>query len=190
MLFRSETARHLLRAPIEQTGFVLARCLDPQKAPDVAAQLRRYPDMSAYTKDELSYRSRRHWLLMTGGGLAICFTSALGLLVGAVITSQSLSGAIVASLREFAMLTAMGIPRRRIGTMVMTQSLWIGVIGVGLALPVAFGLKSLAGSVGVPIHLESWMVAIASAVTLVMAVLSGLMTLRSLTLVEPAVLLR
>ena len=72
----------------------------------------------------------------------------------------------------------------------MTQSLWIGVIGVGLALPVAFGLRWLAGSVGVPIHLESWMVAIASAVTLVMAVLSGLTTLRSLTLVEPAVLLR
>ena len=48
----------------------------------------------------------------------MAFTTLLGLLVGAAITSQSLFGATVASLREFAVLRAMGIPRWRMAGVV------------------------------------------------------------------------
>ena len=66
--------------------------------------------------------------------------AALGLLVGAVVTSQTLYAATAASLREYAVLRALGIPRWRMAMMVMAQSFWIGIIGVVLALPAVYGL--------------------------------------------------
>jgi putative ABC transport system permease protein len=185
-----ETARQLLRSPGEQTGFVLAHCRDPKQAPAVVAKLRRYHDMSAFTSEELSYLSRSHWLLKTGGGTAMAFTTLLGLLVGAAITSQSLFGATVASLREFAVLRAMGIPRWRIAGVVVAQSFWIGVLGVVLAVPTAFAAQAVGTRVNVQILLEPWILAYAAAVTLVMALAAGLVALRSLRLVEPEALLR
>ena len=38
------------------------------------------------------------------------------------------------------MLRALGIPRWRMAMMVMAQSFWVGVIGVGLSLPAVYGL--------------------------------------------------
>ena len=63
------------------------------------------------------------------------FTALLSLLVGLAITSQTLYAATVASLREYAVLRALGIPRRRMAGLVMAQSLWVGLAGIALALP-------------------------------------------------------
>src|SRR5439155_4189762 len=59
-----ETAYGLLDfvAP-NQAVYLLAKCRNPADAPAVAERLRReYPDMSSYTRDEFSYRTRMHWL--------------------------------------------------------------------------------------------------------------------------------
>jgi putative ABC transport system permease protein len=185
-----ETARQLLRSPSEQTGFVLAHCRDPRQATAVVAKLRRHHDMCAFTAEELSSLSRWHWLLKTGGGTAMAFTTLLGLLVGAAITSQSLYGATVASNREFAVLRAMGIPRWRIAGVVVAQSFWVGLLGLAVALPITYAAQSGGARLGVTILLEPWILIYASVVTLAMALSSGLVALRSLGVVEPAALLR
>jgi putative ABC transport system permease protein len=131
-----------------------------------------------------------HWLIKTKAGLALGCAALLGLLVGAVVTSQTLYAATAASMREFAVLQALGIPRWRMAGAVLAQSFWVGVSGVSLGLPAAFALSSVAEWLHVPLPLPTWLVGSAAAVTLVMALLSGLAALRSLRLVEPAVLLR
>ncbi len=72
----------------------------------------------------------------------------------------------------------------------MGQAFWVGVIGVGLALPTVYGAASLADRLGADVPLPWWLLVIASGVTLVMAILSGLFALRALRNVEPATLLR
>jgi putative ABC transport system permease protein len=157
----------------------------------VVARLgREYDNVSAFTSEDFSIRSRLHWLLKTKAGIALGYAAALGLLVGAVVTSQTLYAATVASLREFAVLRALGIPRWRMGLLVVSQAFWVGIIGIGLALPATFGLAELADRLGVHVDLPWWLLTGAAAVTLVMALLSGLTALRSLRLVEPAMLLR
>ena len=47
-----------------------------------------------------------------------------------------------ASLREYAVLRALGIPRRRMAGLVMAQSLWVGLAGIALALPLIFALAA------------------------------------------------
>lgn len=183
------------RLPVQQgqtTTYVLGRCRSQQDAPKVVGRLNQYKDVSAFTAQEFSKRTQLHWLLKTKAGIALGYAAALGLLVGAVVTSQTLYAATVASLREFAVLRALGIPRWRIALMVVSQSFWIGIIGIGVALPAVYGLAWAADRM-MGVHIVSlpwWLQTATAVVTLVMALLSGLFALRSLRQIEPATLLR
>src|SRR4029077_861054 len=137
-----------------QATFLLARCRDPRDAPAVVSRLRRYHNMSAYTREEWSLSSRMHWLMKTKAGLALLCAAMLGLIVGAVVTSQTLYGAVAASLREYAVLEALGIPTRHLASLVLSQAFWVGFFGIALALPVVFGLSRAGDLFGVIIQLR------------------------------------
>jgi len=185
------TAQPLVRMQSFQTTYVLARCHNPAHAPRIVKELRRdYDNISAFTSPEFSVRSKLHWLTKTKAGIALGYAAALGLLVGAVVTSQTLYAAVAASLREFAVLRALGIPRWRLAMLVMAQSFWVGLLGVLVGLPIAHLLAWLANALTVTVWLPWWLQAAAACVTLSMALISGLLALRSLRLVEPALLLR
>ncbi|HZU39246.1 MAG TPA: ABC transporter permease [Gemmataceae bacterium] len=184
------TARGLLRMTTDEITYVLAQCRRPEDAATVAERLRSYPTMSAFPSEAFSLHSRLHWLTKTKAGIALGLAAALGLLVGAVVTSQTLYAATAASFREYAVLRALGIPRWRMGLTVMAQSFWVGTAGLALALPIVFGLSRAARAAAVPVTIPGELVIGAAAVTMVMALVSGLAALRSLRLIEPAVLLR
>jgi len=205
------TARSLLRGvmPADHTTYYLVNCHDPNDAPKVVADLRaKYPDtqentsevikdsqtnkgMSVFTSQDFSLHSRKHWLFKTKAGIAIGYAAILGLLVGMVVTSQTLYAATVAASREFAILLALGIPRWRIRLTVLLQSFWIGVIGIALAYPVVYSLKSLAFRFGgVNVKLDPELLAGAAGVTMFMAMFAGLLALRSIRQIEPMSLLR
>ncbi|GIW80141.1 MAG: hypothetical protein KatS3mg105_1948 [Gemmatales bacterium] len=184
------TARPLLRMAENQTTFLLARCDNPKLADAAARRLKAYSDMSAYTAREFSLRSRMHWLTKTKAGIALGYTALLGLLVGGVVTSQTLYAATAASLREYAVLRALGIPRWRMSAMVLAQSFWVGLAGNLLAVGPAFFFAWVADVVGVKVMLPGWLLAASLGITMFMAMISGLAALRSLRLSEPAILLR
>jgi putative ABC transport system permease protein len=207
-----ETARPVLRMTEDQAMFLLARCRSKADALTVVQRLEEYrstpptstnysdgktasesglpPKMSAFTSEQFSLRSRIHWLTKTKAGIALGCAAALGLLVGAVVTSQTLYAATAASLKEFAVLRAMGIPRWRMAAMVLAQSFWVGVGGVALALPTVFALAQVGNELGAKVLLPRELLALSVGVTMLMAMLSGLAALRSLRLIEPVVLLR
>ncbi len=182
------------RLPVLQgqtTTYVLGRCKNEADAPKVVERLKQYNDVSAFTARDFSRRTQLHWLTKTKAGAALGYAAALGLLVGAVVTSQTLYAATIASLREYAVLRALGIPRWRMALMVVSQSFWIGIIGIALAFPAVYGLAVAADRLmRVKIDLPLWLQGSAAAVTLLMALLSGLFALRSLRQIEPATLLR
>lgn len=186
------TARRLLRLAPDQVTYILGACRSGVDPALVARQLQEaYPSSATvYAASDFSRRSQWYWLTRTKAGIALGYAAALGLLVGAVVTSQTLYAATAASLREYAVLRAMGIPRWRMSMMVINQALFIGLIGIGLAIPASFALRQLAELAAVQINLKPWLLGMAAGVTLVMALGSGLMALRSLRDVEPATLLR
>ena len=185
------TAREHLSVLDDQTTYILAKCRNPEDAPKVVERLKtEYKDLSTFTSAEFSYRSRMHWLTKTKAGIALGYAAALGLLVGAVVTYQTLSAATKASLREYAVLQALGIPRWRMALAVLSQSFWVGVVGVALSLPAVFALAFLADHIGLEVDLRWWVLSGAAGVTIVMALLSGLLALRALRGVDPAMLLR
>jgi putative ABC transport system permease protein len=186
-----DTARNLLSLSPEQTTYILVKCRRPEDAPRVVERLREYPTkIAAFTSAEFSLRSRLHWLTKTKAGIALGCAAALGLLVGAVVTSQTLYAATAASLKEYAVLRALGIPRWRMALTVLAQSFWVGVTGIVLALPVVFVLAHFGNEVGAKVLLPPLLLALAGAITMLVAMLSGLFALRSLSQVEPVTLLR
>jgi putative ABC transport system permease protein len=146
------TARAILGLSGDQATWLLGRCGSAAEAA-AAARLREGPDLAVFTSEELSLRSRLHWLTRTKAGIGLGYAAALGLLVGAVVTSQTLYAAVAASLREYAVLRALGIPRWRLGSLVLAQSFWVGAAGVVLALPPTFALERAADWLGVGVLL-------------------------------------
>jgi putative ABC transport system permease protein len=185
-----QTARRLLDLKTNQTMFLLARCHNPADASAVVRRLRAdYSDLSAYTSSEFAWRTRLHWLTKTKGGIALGGAALLGLLVGAVITSQTLTAAAAAAKREFAVLRALGIPRWRLGSLILAESFWVGAIGTVFALPAAFILGQAAEMLGVRVLLPAWLLLATVAITLLMALTSSFSAVRMVRQVEPAMLL-
>ncbi|HET6576594.1 MAG TPA: FtsX-like permease family protein [Fimbriiglobus sp.] len=187
------TARTVLSGiyPPDHVTYMLLRCESDRRARELADELHReYPEMSAYTADEFSFNSRWYWLTRTKAGIAIGYAALLGLLVGALITAQTLFSATMASAKEFATLLALGIPRRKIGWMVLAQSFWVGVLGVAIALPVVWGLAKVAEAGGVKVDLRWQVLAGAAVLTQLTALAAGLFALRSVRQIEPMSLLR
>ncbi len=186
------TARGLLaEVSGRQTTYLLAQCRSPGDAPQLVGRLEAtYPDMDAMTSRELAWRTQRHWLIKTRAGLVLGFAAALGLFVGAVVTSQTLYGATVASLREFAVLRALGIPRGRLRRLVLEQSFWVTLAGLVLALPLTLTLARVARPMNVEVLLPLWLLAAVGGLTLVVGLLSGTGALNSLRQADPATLLR
>jgi putative ABC transport system permease protein len=187
------TARPMLRLKPDQASYLLAKTRDPAEAPGVASRLReKYGDeMSAFTSSEFTRRSEWHWLTKTKAGIAMGVLSLLGLLVGAVVTGFTLYAATAASIKEYAVLRALGIPRWRMGMAVMNQSFWVGVLGVAVGLPTMYGLARAAEAAGnLRVFLAPWLLGSVGIITLAMALMSGLAALRILRQVEPANLLR
>jgi putative ABC transport system permease protein len=185
------TARQLLGMSQDQAVYILAKCRDKADVGPVVERLRqRYSNMSTLSSEELSWRSRQHWVTKTNAGIALGFAAVLGLLVGAAVTRQSIYSAIIASLREYAMLRALGIPRWRLASNILWLAFWIGLAGVVAACPVVVILVEAAHSQNVPVDVPWWLAAAAVLVTWAMAILSGLTTLRALQRSEPILLLR
>ena len=187
-----ETAKAITYATPTHSTFILARCRDHLGAERVAKRLRtsqqeqNYPNVTIFTRDEFSTRSRLHWMTTTKAGLGLAFTACLGLVVGAVVTSQTLYAATVASQREYATLRAMGIPRWRLMMSVLAQSFWVGLAGIVVAVPITLALAWLADAIGTHVRMPVEVVGPAGLVTLGMAIASGLWALRSLQRVDPA----
>ncbi len=186
-----ETARRLLDLKTNQTIFFLARCRRATDPSVVVQRLRTsYSDMSAYTSADFAWHTRMHWLTKTKAGIALGCAAALGLLVGAVITNQTLSAAAAAAQREYAVLRALGIPRWRLGSLILAESFWVGVIGIVVALPFAFGLGEAAQVLGVKVTLPVWLLLGTIGITLLMALVSSVSALRLVHVLEPVQLLR
>jgi putative ABC transport system permease protein len=185
-----QTARTLLGLREDQTTFILAKCHEREDAAAVVEKLNDFPKFTAHEADKFALQSKVHWLTKTKAGAAVTFIAMLGLLVGAVVTSQTLYAATAASSRELAVLIALGISRGRIQSFIFMQSLCVGILGLMIGIPGSLLFGMIARSVGTNADLAWWILGSTATVTLLMALASGGFAMRSLRHAEPTSLLR
>jgi putative ABC transport system permease protein len=110
----------------------MVKLRDPARAPIVVAQLNAMGNgqWKAWTKQQLADANagamfEEGILVIIIGGCVV-----LGIIIGVAITWQTLRGAIMANIKEFASLRALGVSMGSLRRIVVELSFWVGLVGV------------------------------------------------------------
>ena len=178
--------------PSNRVGPMFVRLRDPARATIVRDQLNAMADgrFRAWTKQELSKANDQSIMKEQFIGVMLGFSLFLGLLIGIGITSQTLRGAILANVKEFASLRALGVSIGSLNLIVLELSFWVGVAGLLATAVLVAGVAALAQSRGIPMSFPLSNVISTALFLLVISMVSGLMSLGVLKKSQPADLLR
>ena len=109
----------------ERVPYYVVRLHDAAQLPEARSRLAaagREHGFEVWTRKEFAKSASDYWLLDTGAGLGVLFLAVVVSLVGAVITSQTLMGAVAGSATEYAALQALGIGVRALRGVVLEQA--------------------------------------------------------------------
>lgn len=187
-----QTQRLMGQANDDRLGVLMVRIKKPADAERVRDELNSMADgqYRAWTKPELSRETIKS--AMSEGLLAIIlgFMSAIGFVIGVAITWQTLRGAILANVKEFASLRALGVSIASLRWVVMELSFWVGVLGVAMSGVCMVGLTIIAKANNVPMGYQISSLVQTAVLLLLIAIGSGALTLGALKKGEPADLLK
>ena len=174
------------------TGPLMVALRDSASATTVRDQLNAaaHGTYRAWTRQDLARANEATLLKQQIVGVILGFSVVLGFLIGLGVTSQTLRGAILANLREFASLRALGVSMRSLRLVVVEMSFWVGLLGLGAAGLATWMVSFIAGRHGLPMIFPPLWVTTIAALLLVIALGSGMLSMGVLKKSEPADLLR
>ena len=194
MVFMSPQTAKLLHLYDDgpRVGPLVVRIRNPARARQVAAELNAISNghFRAWSREDLSRASQKSMLKEGGIVVMIGFAVVVGAFIGVVITWQTLQGAILANIKEFASLRALGVSMRSLRLIVMELSLWVGFAGLLLTTLLTGGVWVLARAFGVPMDFPLFVDVPVAIALLLIAILSGALSLGILKRSQPADLLR
>ena len=144
----------------------------------------------AWTRAELGEANQAAMFKESFIVIMLGFSLFLGILIGVAITWQTLRGAIMANIKEFASLRALGVSMGSLRAIVMELSFWVGIAGIFAAGLLTWAVSLLATSGGLTMAFPIPMVAGVCVMLLVIALASGFLSLGVLKKSQPADLLR
>ncbi|MGH8164354.1 MAG: FtsX-like permease family protein, partial [Rhodanobacteraceae bacterium] len=145
---------------------------------------------AVWTSDAFAQRAVRYWMFETGAGLGVMFLALIVFMVGAIITSQTLMGAIAGSVREYATLHALGVGLGDLRKVVLEQAAWIGLFGLVIGGIFSLLMIALARGQDVPVSVNPLAWLVCAALVMGIALVSGVAAVRALRHADPALLLR
>jgi putative ABC transport system permease protein len=191
-----QTQRLMGRANDEQLGLLMVRIKgDPKDEKNIIRvrdELNALSDglYRAWTKPELTASTTRQMMQEGIIAMLMLFMSVIGFVIGVVITWQTLRGAILANIKEFASLRALGVSMGQLRGVVMELSLWVGVLGIMAAGVLMFGIAWAASAINLPMGFEAGSIIQTAVLLLIISIGSGALTLGALKKGEPADLLK
>lgn len=175
-----------------RVGPLMIKIKDPAQAPAVVAELNKIGNgqWKAWTRQELADANagamfEEGILVIIIGGCVV-----LGVIIGVAITWQTLRGAIMANIKEFASLRALGVGMGSLRRIVMELSFWVGCVGVAAAIGLTWLLSLFAMSKAVIIALPLPLLIVVGGGLIAISMLSGFLSMGILKKSQPADLLR
>lgn len=175
-----------------RVGPLMVKIADPARAEIVAAQLNKIGkgQFRAWTRQELAKANSSAMFEEQFIGIMLGFSAFLGIMIGVAITWQTLRGAIMANIKEFASLRALGVSMGSLRRIVIELSFWVGVAGVFASGLLTWGVSLLAQAGGLPMAFPPTLIGIVTLFLLSIAIASGFLSLGVLKQSQPADLLR
>lgn len=175
-----------------RVGPLMVKLRDPAQVERVAAELNTMGagQWKAWTRQDLADANAAAMfeegiLIIILGGCVV-----LGTIIGVAITWQTLRGAIMANIKEFASLRALGVGMGSLNRIVMELSFWVGVVGVAAAIGLTLLVQMFAAANAVIISLPPVLLVIVGGGLVAISILSGALSLGILKNSQPADLLR
>ncbi len=148
------------------------------------------PDVDVFTRSEFAGKTQYYWMFTTGAGMALLIAACLGLVVGGVVVAQTLYATTMDHLPEFGTLRAMGAPGGYIHRIIVTQAVAAALVGYGCGIVISYFLVDLAARGGASIVLTPPMAVGLFFLTVIMCVTAGLVSIRKVTTIDPAMVFR
>jgi putative ABC transport system permease protein len=175
-----------------RVGPLMVKIRDPKRAEIVRDQLNAISRgaYKAWTMKDFNQANEKAVMGEQIIGLLLSFAVFLAGLIGVGVTSQTLRGAILSNIREFASLRALGISMGSLRLIVMELSFWAGVAGTIAALLLTGAIALLGRGIGLPLVVRAPTAAFVCIMMMVIAIVSGAMAMGILKKSQPADLLR
>src|SRR5215472_6864436 len=129
----SQAARYVPRER-NLMNYILVKPQDGVDHEELCRRVEAQTGRTALTRWQFFWKTVRYFLSSTGIPVNFGITIALGFIVGAAVTGQTLYLFTVENLKQFGALKAMGIPNSGILQMIVLQALLVGGIGYGLGV--------------------------------------------------------
>jgi putative ABC transport system permease protein len=188
-----DTLRRLQMGPKGgKIGPLMVRLKDPARAETVRDQLNANARGAyrAWSRDELSRANQGALLKEQIIGVFLTFSVFLGFLIGVGITSQTLRGAILANIKEFASLRALGVSMGALRLIVLELSFWVGIAGLAATALFTSAVYLLAHRAALPMGFRLDFTVGVAVLLMAISIASGLLSLGVLKKSQPADLLR
>ena len=194
MVFMSRQTAKLLNIVSEgqRVGPLLVRIKDPKRAEQVVAELNQMGggQFKAWTRTQLSKVSEASILKQGGISVILIFMVMVGFFIGIVITWQTLQAAILANIKEFASLRALGVAMGNLRLIIVELAFWVGVFGLVVTAILVGAISLIAKAFAIPMDFPLYIDIPVSILLLLIAMVSGLFSLGVLKKSQPADLLR
>jgi putative ABC transport system permease protein len=144
-------------------------------------------DVTVLAKEDFSRREKGFWNDSTPIGYIFLVGTIMGFIVGVIICYQIIFTSISDHIPEFATLKAMGYHRRFFVRVVLSESIYLSLLGFAPGLLISFILYSgLANHTGLMMVLNVPRVTLVYGLTLGMCVISGALAMRKVLSADPA----
>ncbi|MEI9904088.1 MAG: ABC transporter permease [Asticcacaulis sp.] len=194
MVFTSRQTAKLLYVIDEgpRVGSLLVKVKDPKSAKRVVSELNSMGkgQYKAWTREQLSATSEMSILKEGPIMVILIFMVVVGFFIGIVITWQTLQAAILANIKEFAGLRALGVSMGSLRLIIIELSFWVGVFGLFITAGLVGLIVAAATAFSIPMDFPLYVDIPVAIVLLLIAVLSGVFSLGVLKKSQPADLLR
>lgn len=170
----------------DELTYVLARCQSGTTPAQVRESIKNIvPSVDVWTSDEFAVQTMKYWMLETGLGITVVLTALLGVLVGTVITSQTLFAITNDHLKEYASLLALGFARAQLVAIVLCQALALGIAGVFVGNGLFWYAVYASARTPIPIETTPFVFSGVMLATLLSCVGASLLSVRSIFRIDP-----
>lgn len=179
-------ARSFTRHDESQITYVLVRTAPGVNAEEIAAQLSRIPHVRAYTKAQLSARTRDYWSSRTGVGAGFFTTAVIGVIVGIVVVGQILYSSTLEHIKEYGTLKAMGARNGAVVRVIVYQALMTAAVGFFAGGVLALLARAGMNTINLSVALSPGLFLATAILTVAMCSGSSLLSISKVLRLDPA----
>ena len=170
----------------EPVTYVLVKVKDGVSVDEVKARIDALPHLAAYTRSEMSQRTRSYWSSRTGVGASFFTTAVLGIIVGLVVVGQILYSGTLQYIREYGTLKAMGARNSAVVKVILSQAMISAALGFAVGAPLAMGMRAAMKGANLTVALSPQLYAATLALTVVMCAFAALLSIVKVLRLDPA----